>query len=293
MAIRPTRNGHKAHSETLRRPPRLNPSRRRDERDGSLPDEAKAVPPRRPKVAGNKESPKEMVMRTRFALVVVTTMVAVAMLALSGVAWAAVAPLTVTKTMPSGGAKGVALKANVKAYFNHDMRASTVTSATFKIRKLGASTWLGATRSVNNAVSPTSTNGGSQSVATLNPRADLAPGTTYEVMVVGGSSGVKAVNGKALGTNKRWTFTTVATPPNTTIGSGPTGTVASGSASFSFSSSKAGSTFQCSLDAGAYGACTSPKNYTDLPDGQHTFSVRATDAAGNTDPTPAGRYHRS
>jgi len=78
-------------------------------------------------------------------------------------------------------------------------------------------------------------------------------------------------------------------PPQTAITSGPSGTVGSASASFAFSSSEAGSTFQCKLDGGAWSGCSSPKSYSGLADGGHAFSVRATDAAGNADPTPATR----
>ena len=35
------------------------------------------------------------------------------------------------------------------------------------------------------------------------------------------------------------------------------------------------------------GRCISPASYSNLANGSHTFDVRATDAAGNTDPTPA------
>jgi hypothetical protein len=80
-----------------------------------------------------------------------------------------------------------------------------------------------------------------------------------------------------------------ATPPDTSIDSGPSGVVGSASAVFGFSSSEAGSTFECSLDGGAYGTCSSPKDYAALSDGSHTFRVKATDAAGNTDVTPASR----
>ena len=228
---------------------------------------------------------KQMAIRTKVMAIIGAALVAV--LALSGVAWAATA-LAVTKTVPSAGATGIARTVNVQAYFNHDMKASTITSSTFKIRKQGTTTWLGATRSVNNTISPTSTNRSSQSVVTLNPNADLALNTTYQVVIVGGSSGVKDLNGQALGATKSWTFTTVA-PPNTTINSGPSGAVASTSASFSFSSSKAGSTFKCSLDGSTFAGCASPKTYSSLSQGNHTFRVQAIDTSGIADPTPASR----
>src|SRR5207244_9703208 len=50
---------------------------------------------------------------------------------------------------------------------------------------------------------------------------------------------------------------------------------------FSFSS-EAGATFQCGLDGAAFASCSSPKSYTGVVDGSHTFQVKATDTAGNT-----------
>ena len=83
-------------------------------------------------------------------------------------------------------------------------------------------------------------------------------------------------------------FTVDTRAPESTIDSGPLGTVNSTAASFVFSSSEGGSTFECSLDNAAFAGCGSPKSYSNLPDGSHAFKVRATDTAGNTDATPAG-----
>src|SRR5215208_1337452 len=101
-----------------------------------------------------------------------------------------------------------------------------------------------------------------------------------------------AGNVDATPASRTWTVDTTpvdTTPPQTTIDSGPTGTVNTSSASFGFSSSEAGSTFECSLDGAAFTSCSSPQNYSALSDGSHTFEVRATDAAGNVDTTPASR----
>jgi hypothetical protein len=76
--------------------------------------------------------------------------------------------------------------------------------------------------------------------------------------------------------------------PETTIDSKPEATTTATTATFAFSSSEPGSTYECSVDGGAYGGCTSPKDLTGLSVGSHTFHVRAIDQAGNTDPTPAG-----
>jgi hypothetical protein len=84
-----------------------------------------------------------------------------------------------------------------------------------------------------------------------------------------------------------WQIEPDTTAPETTIGSAPAATGTSTSASFGFSADEAGSTFECSLDGGAFAACSSPKDYTGLAQGDHTFRVRATDAAGNTDGSPA------
>ncbi|MDQ1503946.1 MAG: hypothetical protein QOD57_1673, partial [Actinomycetota bacterium] len=58
-------------------------------------------------------------------------------------------------------------------------------------------------------------------------------------------------------------------------------------ARFDFSATEAGSSFACRLDGAAFASCTAPASYANLGLGDHTFAVQATDAAGNTDPSPA------
>ncbi|TMI95983.1 MAG: carboxypeptidase-like regulatory domain-containing protein, partial [Bacillati bacterium ANGP1] len=76
---------------------------------------------------------------------------------------------------------------------------------------------------------------------------------------------------------------------DTFITSGPSGTINTTTATFTFTASEAGSTFLCQLDGGGFAPCTSPKSYIGLTAGPHTFRVKARDQAGNEDPTPAER----
>ena len=91
-------------------------------------------------------------------------------------------------------------------------------------------------------------------------------------------------------TVRSWLVDSVA--PETGIVSGPSGTVKQASAELAFVSSEPGSTFTCSLDGAAFAACASPVSLENLSDGNHEFRVRARDAAGNQDQSPASRLWR-
>ena len=58
-------------------------------------------------------------------------------------------------------------------------------------------------------------------------------------------------------------------------------------AKFKFTSSIAGSSFECKLDKKKFAKCRSPKTYKKLKPGKHVFKVRAVSPAGVADPTPA------
>src|SRR5439155_8139725 len=75
-----------------------------------------------------------------------------------------------------------------------------------------------------------------------------------------------------------WTIDTAA--PTASISASPSNPSNDSSPSFSFTS-EAGATLQCALDS-AFTSCTTPRSYTGVADGSHTFQVKATDAAGNT-----------
>jgi hypothetical protein len=85
------------------------------------------------------------------------------------------------------------------------------------------------------------------------------------------------------------TVTVDTTAPQTTITASPSDPTRAADAVFDFAADEAGATFECSLDGAAFAPCTGPKTYSGLAEGAHSFQVRATDSAGNTDPTPASR----
>jgi hypothetical protein len=79
------------------------------------------------------------------------------------------------------------------------------------------------------------------------------------------------------------------TAPNTTITSGPTGLTNDATPSFAFDADESGATFSCRVDSGDWTDCTSPWTTPTLADGDHSVSVRASDAAGNTEKSPPSR----
>ena len=93
-------------------------------------------------------------------------------------------------------------------------------------------------------------------------------------------------------TAAKWTWRVDLKRPNTTILTAPPARFALRTARFTFRSSESGSTFQCSLDARRFRACSARKTYRGLSHGRHVLRVRAKDRAGNLDPTPARHVWR-
>ena len=99
---------------------------------------------------------------------------------------------------------------------------------------------------------------------------------------------VRGVNEVATGDSVEHTWT--ATPPaapDTEITRRPAATTPQKTASFEFTSNDPLATFECQLDGGEWAACDSPQSYEGLANGNHTFSVRASNDSGQTDSTPA------
>ena len=83
-------------------------------------------------------------------------------------------------------------------------------------------------------------------------------------------------------------------PPETTITKTPANKSTKPKAKYKFTSDDPSATFECSLKGRGldraikrFGDCASPRKYKGLDDGKFTFKVRAIDAAGNIDPSPA------
>lgn len=111
--------------------------------------------------------------------------------------------------------------------------------------------------------------------------ASLADGTyTYEVRARDVAGNIDASPAAA-----QWTV--LAGPPDTSLDSNPGAATTAGTATFEFSSNKPGSTFEVSVDGGAFAASPSPFELTGLATGTHSFAVRAIDADGQADATPA------
>jgi hypothetical protein len=82
-------------------------------------------------------------------------------------------------------------------------------------------------------------------------------------------------------------WTVLGPPPDTAIDTGTTPAVSGGTVTLDFPPPGPGvAGYECSLDGGAFSACTPPFVATGLAPGQHMIDVRAVDADGRPDPTP-------
>jgi hypothetical protein len=83
-----------------------------------------------------------------------------------------------------------------------------------------------------------------------------------------------------------YSWTIDLTPPITSLTSAPANPSNSTNAIFEFNCNETGCTFECDLDSAGWSTCSSPVQYSSLSVGNHVFSVRATDAAGNMELNP-------
>jgi hypothetical protein len=85
-------------------------------------------------------------------------------------------------------------------------------------------------------------------------------------------------------TSYTWIIDT--TNPTLTITDKPAANTNSASAQFKFTGVDTGGAtvekYYCELDSAGFAECASPKNYTGLSEGSHTFNVKVMDTAGNT-----------
>jgi 6-phosphogluconolactonase (cycloisomerase 2 family) len=115
------------------------------------------------------------------------------------------------------------------------------------------------------------------------PGASLSDGTHTFTVRAEGPSGPAATDSH--------TFVVDTSAPGTSIDAAPAAEVDSQQSTFQFSGTGGAATFQCSLQAQGqapgWSACSSPTTVSHPAEGSYRFSVRAIDAAGNIDPTPA------
>src|SRR2546427_311984 len=177
----------------------------------------------------------------------------------------------------------------VTSYTFTNVTANHTVAASFAINTYSIAASAGATGNITPSGNVSVTYGANRTFT-------ITPDTGYHVADV-------LVDGSSVGAVISYTFTNVtvnhtiaassvdATPPDTTVDSGPTSPTNATTATFMFSgtdnvTAPANLTFECKLNGSAFAPCSSPAQYT-VVDGSHTFQVRAIDQAHNPDPTPA------
>ncbi len=175
---------------------------------------------------------------------------------------------------------------DITATFSEDVRPSTVTQSTFKLRD-----------AAENVVPASVSYDAASRTATLNPDNALKKSETYVATLAGGEEGVKDPAGNPLAADVIWPFTTVLADtqaPTVTIDVRPPAVTNNPSPTFRFSADDPDATFECSLSRErlkrSFVRCTSPMEYERMDDGMYYFRVRVRDAAGNRSKATAYRF---
>ncbi|MFM6929191.1 MAG: beta strand repeat-containing protein [Bdellovibrio sp.] len=82
--------------------------------------------------------------------------------------------------------------------------------------------------------------------------------------------------------------------PSVSISTTPLAMSNTGSQSFGFSGEDNGGyidRYECKMDGGSWTSCSSPQSYASLAEGDHTFSLRAMDTAGNASTVESKSWH--
>jgi hypothetical protein len=104
-------------------------------------------------------------------------------------------------------------------------------------------------------------------------------GTLDEVALYGAALDAATVAG-------HWRAGADVVPPRTVVSSAPAALSTASTASFAFASPKPMVAYECRVDAAAWAACTSPFKLAGVPDGPHSFAVRARDRYGLMEAAP-------
>lgn len=117
-------------------------------------------------------------------------------------------------------------------------------------------------------------------------------GTLGLQLNAGSVNGVLGVAGPVANASASATITIDTSVPGSppVITSGPSGPINVTTAAFGFTGATGTETYQCRIDTGAWGACTSPASYSGVAEGTHTFEVRLVTAAGTPGPAAARQW---
>ena len=141
---------------------------------------------------------------------------------------------------------------------------------------------IGARRSASPRTSPAPASAASSTAAALTTAAHRSPSPGSQTARIPSRSGQR-IGPETQGPTASRTWT-VDGPADLSITAGPqNGDLTNDpTPSFAFSSTDSGASFSCRLDGGGFAACTSPLTTSTLSDGDHRFTVKATDTAQNT-----------